>query len=53
MCDCISCLGAPWSGTVCKAVVGIERVRATAENERMLAETGRNFETTALYADFA
>jgi hypothetical protein len=52
-CDCISCLGAPWSGTVCKAVVGTERVRATAENERMLAETGRNFEDINLAADYA
>lgn len=44
MCTCISCLGAPWSGTVCFAVEGSERVRMTAHNEARLAETGRNFE---------
>lgn len=45
-CTCISCLGAPDSGTECKNFdynLAGRRAR-TARNEEMLAETGRNFE---------
>jgi hypothetical protein len=50
MCKCISCYGGPDSHVTCYAVVGTERVRITAENQKMLDDTGRNHENVQLQA---
>jgi hypothetical protein len=54
-CECIACLGAPWSPVECsdQTITAAARTAITARNAEWVADSPRNYENTAMLTDYS